>query len=418
MIKLLIIADDFTGALDTGVQFVNKGIETKIITDINFDFKTIPETTEVLVIDSETRPLSKEKAYNVVHNIVKRGMEAGINVIYKKTDSALRGNIGSELTAVIDAGGGRILSFIPAFPKVNRITKEGIHYLGGVPISETAFGKDPFEPVTSSYIPDIIKVQSNVKVACIREVSDFKLNDDDKKVVIFDAKTDEDIMKIARKLKETKTLKFIAGCAGFASYLPEILELTGTNNEVLEKTEGVFVACGSLNPITKEQVKYALSNGFNHINLTPEQKLSTDYFKKENGKKELLQIIESCKQNKLLVVDTFDAENMDATLNYAKENGIRKKDIRNKISDCLGEVVKSIMDSGISRTFMITGGDTLMGLMRQVNCTQLHPVCEIEQGAVLSFMYLNEKKLQIVSKSGGFGEKEVIVKIAQKVSNL
>ena len=26
MVKLLIIADDFTGALDTGIQFVNKGI--------------------------------------------------------------------------------------------------------------------------------------------------------------------------------------------------------------------------------------------------------------------------------------------------------------------------------------------------------------------------------------------------------
>lgn len=30
MVKLLIIADDFTGALDTGIQFVNKGIATCI----------------------------------------------------------------------------------------------------------------------------------------------------------------------------------------------------------------------------------------------------------------------------------------------------------------------------------------------------------------------------------------------------
>lgn len=29
MVKLLIIADDFTGALDTGIQFVNKGIGEK-----------------------------------------------------------------------------------------------------------------------------------------------------------------------------------------------------------------------------------------------------------------------------------------------------------------------------------------------------------------------------------------------------
>ena len=32
MVKLLIIADDFTGALDTGIQFVNKGIATQVFT--------------------------------------------------------------------------------------------------------------------------------------------------------------------------------------------------------------------------------------------------------------------------------------------------------------------------------------------------------------------------------------------------
>ena len=33
MDKLLIIADDFTGALDTGIQFTKMGVRAKIITD-------------------------------------------------------------------------------------------------------------------------------------------------------------------------------------------------------------------------------------------------------------------------------------------------------------------------------------------------------------------------------------------------
>ena len=55
MIKLLVIADDFTGALDTGVQFSEKGIEIRVIVD---DGKAnsrlnISETgtIQVLVID-------------------------------------------------------------------------------------------------------------------------------------------------------------------------------------------------------------------------------------------------------------------------------------------------------------------------------------------------------------------------------
>ena len=34
MVKLLIIADDFTGALDTGVQFAARGAATRVITDL------------------------------------------------------------------------------------------------------------------------------------------------------------------------------------------------------------------------------------------------------------------------------------------------------------------------------------------------------------------------------------------------
>ena len=36
MVKLLIIADDFTGALDTGVQFAARGAATSVITDPAF----------------------------------------------------------------------------------------------------------------------------------------------------------------------------------------------------------------------------------------------------------------------------------------------------------------------------------------------------------------------------------------------
>ena len=69
MVKLLIIADDFTGALDTGIQFVNKGIATQVFTKMPEAIGDIDETTEVLVIDSETRPMPAAKAYDAVKNI-------------------------------------------------------------------------------------------------------------------------------------------------------------------------------------------------------------------------------------------------------------------------------------------------------------------------------------------------------------
>lgn len=62
MVKLLIIADDFTGALDTGVQFASCGADTKVITDPHYDF-TLAGDNDVLVFDSETRHIKSEDAY-------------------------------------------------------------------------------------------------------------------------------------------------------------------------------------------------------------------------------------------------------------------------------------------------------------------------------------------------------------------
>ena len=97
MIKLLVIADDFTGALDTGVQFAGKGMTTKVLNYFPEDEETLKRLqAEVLVIDAQTRHLEGQEAYRKVFDVVKRAGDAGVPYIYKKTDSGLRGNIGKE----------------------------------------------------------------------------------------------------------------------------------------------------------------------------------------------------------------------------------------------------------------------------------------------------------------------------------
>ena len=53
MVKLLIIADDFTGALDTGVQFAKRGIRTQVFTTYDIEDTDLKPETEVLVVDTE-----------------------------------------------------------------------------------------------------------------------------------------------------------------------------------------------------------------------------------------------------------------------------------------------------------------------------------------------------------------------------
>ena len=99
MLLLLIIADDFTGALDTGVQFAAYGAATRVMVKDQVDFASCD--AQVLVVDTETRHLPPEKAYQIVEELTRAACRAGIRYIYKKTDSALRGTIGAELAAVL-----------------------------------------------------------------------------------------------------------------------------------------------------------------------------------------------------------------------------------------------------------------------------------------------------------------------------
>lgn len=86
MERLLVMADDFTGALDTGVQFATYGARTEIITDVKVDFSEYPQA-EVLVIDTETRHVSGDEAYETIYQLTQKAVETGIIHLYKKTDS-------------------------------------------------------------------------------------------------------------------------------------------------------------------------------------------------------------------------------------------------------------------------------------------------------------------------------------------
>lgn len=118
----------------------------------------------MLVLVLETRHIPPEQAYKEVHRAVSKAVAMKIPFIYKKTDSALRGNIGAELAAALEASGKETLSFVPALPGIGRITKNGIHYIDGVPVADSIFGKHSVEPVQVSSVKKLISLQTDCPV--------------------------------------------------------------------------------------------------------------------------------------------------------------------------------------------------------------------------------------------------------------
>lgn len=423
MITLLIIADDFTGALDTGVQFAASGVNTRVVTSSDYDFSLVDPDVQVLVMDAETRHLSSKEAYDIVYDITKRAVEQKISYLYKKTDSALRGNIGSELTAMLEATEGKTLSFLPAFPKMKRWTQDGIHYIDGIPVSESVFGKDPFEPVSCSYIPQIIGSQSEVKVnvRADRNQTDSGLDNskgkrDEPEFLIWDAKTDEELETLGQYLYKTDQMYLTAGCAGFAAVLPELLGLKGEKRQKMKLSPNLLVICGSVNPITSVQLDYAEKHGFLRIRLKPEERLDLNFWTSSKGKEKLGQWKELLNQHSCVILDSNDLPGQEDTKEYAQTHGLSLDEIRVRIAESYGCILKDLLKCGLESTLMITGGDTLLGCMEQLGVREMEPVCELAPGTVLSRFYLGEKKNPVISKSGGFGQETLLVDIACKIS--
>lgn len=417
MATLLIIADDFTGALDTGVKFAASGASVQVVTDYEYEFGQTSEAVQVLVMDAETRHISSSEAYDRVYRIVQKAKQAGIAYIYKKTDSALRGNIGSELSAVLDASGSRVLHFLPAFPKMGRTTRQGIHYIDGVPVTESVFGKDPFEPVTRSDIAEMIADQSRVPVMVVTD-GQVMAAQEQPVIAVYDAETDEELQSLAVKLSTAGQLTTIAGCAGMAETLPELLGLTGPAPSIPDFTPGFLVACGSVNPITRGQLDRAEQNGFKRIRLTPPQKLETGYFETEMGRAKVRELIETVRGCPLCILDTNDlpgGQGESETIAYAREHGISLDELRVRIATTLGYLVKKLVDGGVKRTMLITGGDSLLGFMNQIQVYEMTPICEMAPGTVLSRFEIHGRSYEVISKSGGFGGEELLSELAEKI---
>jgi uncharacterized protein YgbK (DUF1537 family) len=415
MIRLLLIADDFTGALDTGIQFAQYGANTKIITISDVaDCFYIKNGVEVLVIDAETRHLTAEKAYNRVYRLAAEAIAAGVTHIYKKTDSGLRGNIGSELKALLDASEQAFLPFIPAYPQMNRVTIKGHHYIDGQPIQESVFGKDPFEPVISSEVRQLFDSNST-RIELFGCNEEYHTDFDHPTIGIFDAESDEDIRNIAEYLNSKDQLRIMAGCAGLASFLPKLLKFRKRKTTTPQLNQTLLVMCGSVNPISMDQIEYAQKAGFQRIVLTPHQQLEKDYLSSSEGMEWLNYLENTFQDNSVVMLDTGVLE-QNLVNTYMEEKHIALNEARVRIATALGEIVKRVLDINRNHTLMIIGGDTLLGFFKQICCNEIYPVTELETGTVLSYIIYKKKKLWIISKSGGFGKPDMIWQIAKKLN--
>ena len=130
--KVLILADDLSGAADCAAPFAARGLRTVVTLG---DPRGVDDA-DVVSIDADTRRLLPEQAGEEVARLVRTHAQGAGQLLYKKIDSTLRGHIGVEVAAALRElrrfTPEAQLLVAPAFPKQGRVTIGKQQYSNGI----------------------------------------------------------------------------------------------------------------------------------------------------------------------------------------------------------------------------------------------------------------------------------------------
>lgn len=145
-----VIADDITGAAEMGGIARRLGLSVCLSLDGH-----IREDCDVAVIATDTRSMTEEDAVSETRRVMSDlKEERRIKAFFKKTDSALRGHVVAELSAMMEILDRKGALYLPANPTKKRVISDGRYLIDGVPIDETAFSFDPEFPAFSSRLSE------------------------------------------------------------------------------------------------------------------------------------------------------------------------------------------------------------------------------------------------------------------------
>ncbi|MCW3975221.1 MAG: four-carbon acid sugar kinase family protein [Candidatus Bathyarchaeota archaeon] len=410
-IKLAVIADDLTGANDTGVQYAKKGLETVVLTDLE-SIEQIKEKVDVIVIDTESRAESAETAYSKVRKTAEVIRKIGVKIIYKKIDSTLRGNIGAEYDAIMDVLKIDIGILVPAFPANGRITVGGYQLLNQVPLGLTEISKDPLTPVKESHVPTLLSGQTKREIFHITLSNIFdpdnlvdalnRVKNEKKGIIILDAVTQRDLKTIAKALLKTNLEKLTGGPAGLAEEMPEALGLV--------KGKSAILISGSVSEITLRQVKKAeKESGVQVIKLNVQKILKSSKLKKEEIDRVLKEVRDNLAEgNDSIITSAISKSSVEKDIEFGRKNGLSNIETSKEIASTLGQITSKVAMENISG-IVITGGSIAINALKVMKALGFRVLDEVLPGIPISQIMGGEfAGLRVVTKAGAFGDEDAL----------
>jgi D-threonate/D-erythronate kinase len=383
-IPAAVLADDTTGALEMGALLAEARISSVVVWQ--WPPALPPPCGElalplVPVLDARSRHLSAEAAFERLLPVALDLYRAELPLIYKKTDSTLRGNLAAEFRALQQGLPGRPIVFIPAYPEFGRTVLEGRLLVNGVPLAETEFSRDVRTPIAESLIPALLEAGGLTHVRAVAGAAELERilpQADPRDVLVCDASTHAHRSAITGVLAIQHRLVIAAGAGGWFRHWRHLVRAAARRTSLNLPSLGAgpiagafeiprewILVCGSRHPASLRQAQKAREHG--------------------------LQVLQPPTQTQASPEEV------------AHQLAARVKDVVSQ---------RAISSLGC----IIFGGDTVAAVLDALECRGVIPAGECLPGVPLGAALSPAGPLALITKAGGFGSDEIVAAILDALS--
>jgi len=392
----VLIADDLSGAADSGVAFARHGARVVV----SWDLGEMADA-EVVALSTESRHRTPEEArqrvLRALDGLAERDPGGEARWFYKKIDSTLRGHPGLELATLLERVGYIRALVVPAFPAQGRVTREGVHYVHGRPLAETVFGSE----VGGSRVDAVLA--RGLPAAWLRHIPLARVREGPEAVAavlgrrsegwqvwIGDAETDEDLRSLA-EAAHAVGLRVFCGAGGLAAALAEVLApgegwspSSGAHQSLRWGPGAVWVVIGSRHPRSRRQAEVIRATGVPVV--TPS--------------------LDGCPLMK-------GGETAHVVLLSATDLRYRRGH-EGQIAGALAAHVHQAFKAGSVGALVVTGGETAMAVYGALGARALRLGGEVEPGIPWGVLMGGMAHgLPVVTKAGGFGDEDALGRAAR-----
>ena len=384
-----IIADDLTGACDTGCLFAGPG-PVGVLAEPALTAADSSLDTPVIAMDTESRALPPREAAAAVHAAARRLRERlAVGRVFKKIDSTLRGAAGVELTALLEHGPPFTAALVcSAFPAERRVVRHGRLLVDSVPVHESAIARDPAFHATTSDVGGLLAGGAPVvplgldDVRAGAEKVAHLLEHHRGSLVAADADTDADLTTLAEAaLLVPGTL--LAGSAGLGRALSCAL---GCEAPAVSLPPGRarLVVVGSLHPASRAQLAALLAAGVPLVTADA----------RGHGDPGPAVAALAAGRGALVASPSTPAD-------------------REAVARNLAAAAARILERAAPDLVAVTGGDTAFALIRALRPRRFELAGAPAHGLALGRLALGDdgRSLPLLTKAGGFGAVDLLATI-------